>query len=127
MIRHRAGNRRGSLDHIEPIHLRLALPHLSSCGKVARVADASRPVQEKITVQGENHIGLVKAIIRVNVVAESEPCTRANVITIHRFILMPLCFGKLGEELSQLGRQGGRSDGFGQNAESGAAAEPLAL
>ena len=63
-------------------------------GEVARVAQAAGPQPRKSASSDEDDVGLIEAVLRVDVLAEREPRARARVVAAGRIPLCHLADGK---------------------------------
>ena len=89
-------------------------------GEVARVAEAAGPAGEEVGVEREDDVGLVEAVLRVDVLAEGELRARARVLAARRIPLMPLGRRKLARGVADLRGERRRADRLGEDAEAGA-------
>ena len=90
MVGHAAGNGGRGFNHIEPVHGRLLLAHASLVAELARVAYGCRSRTQKIGAQGEDDVGLLEAVNRIDILAKGQQRAPAHVIGVDGFVLMPL-------------------------------------
>src|SRR5260370_29406544 len=102
MIGHGAGNRRRTLDDVQPIHLRAGRLDTAPIREIARVTNARRAIGEKIAVERDDNGGLIEAIDRIHIVPEGEPRSRVCPVVAARFVRLPLWTWELCEQGSHL-------------------------
>src|SRR5437764_2002720 len=83
MVRARARRSRRTLQRVQPIHA-VGLFGAPPPGKIARVANAARAGRDKIGIKRQNHVGLIEAVLRGDVLAEREPCAGARAFAARR-------------------------------------------
>ena len=105
MIGARAGWRRHALDGVQPVHP-LGLFRTPSCRELARVTKRARSAGEEVGVEGQNHVGPVDAVVRVDDVAERQSGAKVRVVPAGGVPLMPPGLGIPGQHGLHLRRQG---------------------
>ena len=101
MIRASASGCRHRLDRVETIHA-LGLLGVAACGEIACVAEAAAPAAEEIGVERDDHVGLVEAVLRVDVLVECELRAGARAVGARRIPLMPFRRREAGEQIADL-------------------------
>src|SRR5262249_46105531 len=103
------------LDDVETIHLAVALgdaPARHELTRVAQITEKSR--REKITIERQDSLCEIEAIRRIYRLAERHDCTRARVIAIGGFILMPFRLRQRSAQLFYLRAERRRDDRLSQ-------------
>jgi len=124
VIRHPARDGGRALGHVEAIHGRFALPHPAPLGKVAGVAHAAGPGQQKVVVDTEDDLGLVEAVDGLSVLPVGSANPFALGVAGGGLVLVPLGVGKGVEQRAELGSQRGGGHSTRQYAQ---AASPCLL
>ena len=119
MVGASAGRRRHALERVEPVHA-IGLLGTPPRREVARVAQRARSAAEEVGVERQDDVGLLEAVLRVDVLAERQLRAGARVLAAGRIPLMPFRGREAREQLADLRRQRRRVDRLGQDAEAGA-------
>ena len=125
MIGAGAGDARGRLDDIEPIHLisdcRLdwaRFGQLAAARKFSGVANVAGAAAKEIGIEREDHFRFFHAIDGVEVAAEGKLRAFARAVAYGRLPLMPLGFRKERQDGLNLGGERRRCERTGQDAEA---------
>ena len=119
MIGAGAGRGRHALERVEPVHAVGALGPAPR-GEIARVAQTARAAAEEVGVEREDDVGLVDAVLRLDVLAERELRAGAGVLAARRIPLVPLRGGKAREQIADLRGERRRAHRLGQDPQAGA-------
>ena len=121
------GDRGGRFGHVEAAQAIGLGVDAATGGERPRVLHAERVLRsQEVGVEREDDVGLFEVVDRLDVVAKGQPGAGAGVVAGRRLPLDPLRVGMGGEHLLDLGGQGRRVDGLGEDAQSGALAGGLA-
>src|ERR1700690_3628511 len=99
MIGSRSGHGRGGFDDIESVHIRTIGRHLASVSEIAGVTKTSRSVRYEIRIERKNHICLFQLINWQNIRTKRLASRISRGVAIDRFVLMPLSFWHLFQQL----------------------------
>ncbi len=89
-------------------------------GKLSCVTKRAGRCREEVGIERKNSLRLVEVVNRVDWLTESHHRTRSRVVAICRFVLMPFCLGKLGQDFFQLRRDCWRRNRFCEESKTGA-------
>ncbi len=123
-----AGATHGRFDHVQPVHPRRRGilrrgPHSPPCHEVGRVAEASRTALQEVGIQREHHVGLAEIVDRVDRLRRTPSGPRARPYrggSARRRAILPRASPSSRASICSGERR--RDDGFGQQAQPGAAA-----
>src|SRR5262249_15613034 len=109
------GDGRRTLDPIRAIHGTRNFSHRAPAHEIARPAIRSRARSEEVRIQREHYIGHIQPVLDFEWLTEGEFRAGVYVVTVDRLVLVPASLRQEAHQCGQLGREGGRRDGFGEN------------
>ncbi len=112
LVRHRASDRRRTLDDVQAIHLAVLILSSPFRREVACIPHAARQGKQEIRVKRENHFSFVEMVLGINILAECQASASQDRITSDWLIVMPTCRRKLSEQGLELMSQRRRGDCF---------------
>ena len=99
VVRFGAGDARSGFDHVQAIHRRRSVfcrpgPQPAFGGELPHISQMSGPTRQEIGIEREDHVGPIKPVIGIDILAEGPACALANRVAINRLVLMPFRPGK---------------------------------
>ena len=114
VIGFRSGRGWIALDHIQPAHFRVGIALLREIADVAHIPRKARV--EKVGVKGNNHSRVLDPVLCLQRFAKCQLSAFKNIVSVRRFVNMPLRLGIHRQEGAHLVFQCGRRHGLRENA-----------
>ena len=105
-----AGQRRCTLDDVKPVHIVRVVPFPAG-GEIPGIPHRAGTVRQEVSVEGQDHVGLLEVVTGGDDFAEGQSRTFPGVVQGDRIVLVPTGAGVPGQQGFQLPVQARRSDG----------------
>ena len=122
VVRLRTGRGESALDDVETVH-RLTGP--PAARELAHLDEMRRATAEEVRVEGDDHVGAGQVVNRTHVVPEGCERPAPDRVGPGGLPLVPARFRVLLEDGAELGAEGGRGDGLGEEPQARAALPAL--
>ena len=117
MVGRSAGQREPALHDVQPIHL--AVDHFTPLAEGAGILQRGRMLDQQIGIEREDDLGFGQVELRGDDLIERGSRAGPHVVVRQRFVLEPLRFGHLGQQLLPQALERGRTGGFRQDTQAG--------